>query len=222
MSTVHESVGFSTLVGTPAQVRRSLEALPQQEHIVLVTFECESEARAARLGEAANLVLKFVDDALLDLTSEQLQIVVNTLVPRAPPSPARLIEAKMLANARKAVLESGDWMTAAQLAQVAGLSPTNPSTQPNKWKQARKIFAISHQGLDYFPSYGLDGEGRPLKGLALVLDAFGKHKDGWGLAYWFSSVNSFLGGKRPQDVLAVDPGLVVAAAKDEIEGVLHG
>ena len=55
-----------------------------------------------------------------------------------------------------------------------------------------------------------------------VLEIFGESKDSWGLAYWFSSVNSFLGGKRPQDVLAKQPDRVIAAAVDELEGVVHG
>jgi len=36
---------------------------------------------------------------------------------------------------------------------------------------------------------------------ARVLSVFRGRKDEWGLAYWFASVNSFLGGKRPQDLL---------------------
>lgn len=222
MSTVHEPIGFSTIVGTPAQVRRSLDAIPSGEQILVVSFRPERAEHAERLGEAAKTVLKLVDNALLDFSQVDLEALVNTLVPKAPPSPTRLLEAKMIANSRKAVLDTGCWLTAAQVAQVAGLSSTNPSAQPNKWKKNRWIFAIHHQGLDYFPSYGLDGEGRPLKSMAEVLKVFGDRKDAWGLAYWFTAVNSFLGGKRPQDVLADDPARVIAAAEDEIEGVLHG
>ena len=47
-------------------------------------------------------------------------------------------------------------------------------------------------------------------------------KDGWGLAYWFASANSFLGGKRPQDVLLESPERVLAAAADEMAEVAHG
>ena len=66
---------------------------------------------------------------------------------------------------------------------------------------------------DYFPPYALDPstDYRPAQGLA----AFLGRKDGWGLAYWFASVNSFIGGKRPQDLL-------IAAAQDDVAGVLHG
>ena len=50
---------------------------------------------------------------------------------------------------------------------------------------------------------------------------FGDDKDGWGLAYWFLGANSFLGGRRPQDVLLTDPSAVVAAAQDEMSAVEH-
>lgn len=110
----------------------------------------------------------------------------------------------MLARARSAVLNSGDWMTAPQFAEVAGFSTTNPSVQPGKWKRASAIFAIRHNGVAYYPSFGLDpSKGyRPLKSLAEVMEVLGAMKNGWGMAYWFQSVNSFLGGKRPQDLLA--------------------
>ena len=130
----------------------------------------------------------------------------------------------MLVAARKAVLASGDWLNAAELAQLAGLSPRNPSAQPNKWKKQGQIFAIHHNGVDYFPGYGLDPDNafRPLKALAGILLVLAPHKDGWGMAYWFMSANGFLGGQRPQDLLRTDPDRVLAAARDEVMGVLHG
>lgn len=42
------------------------------------------------------------------------------------------------------------------------------------------------------------------------------------MAFWFLSANSFLGGKRPQDMLATQPDLVIDAARDEVQGVAHG
>lgn len=47
-------------------------------------------------------------------------------------------------------------------------------------------------------------------------------KDDWGLAYWFISMNSYLGGERPQDLLIAVPARVVAAAEYEVAGVTHG
>lgn len=130
----------------------------------------------------------------------------------------------LIAEARTAVLVSAEWLTAAQLSQLAGFSRQNASAHPNKWKREGKIFAIRQQGVDYYPGYALDAETgyRPLKGLAPVLKCFASGLEDWDIAIWFASVNSFLGGDRPMDLIKSDPERVLAAAEDEIEGVLHG
>jgi hypothetical protein len=95
--------------------------------------------------------------------------------------------------------------------------------QPNKWKRDQDIFAIRHGREDYFPLYALNPDDhRPRKQMAEILRIFGDAKDGWGLAFWFAALNSFLDDERPQDVLAIDPDRVIAAAKDEMAGVQHG
>ena len=146
------------------------------------------------------------------------EILVSRMLPRM------LKETAMLIRARKAVLANGDWLTAAEVAQLAGLSTRNPSAQPNKWKRQGQIFTIYHGGVNYFPGYGLDcATGfRPVKALARVIDTFAEYKDGWGMAYWLHSVNSFLGGNRPQDLLATIPERVIEAALDEVQEVAHG
>lgn len=58
--------------------------------------------------------------------------------------------------------------------------------------------------------------------MAEILKIFGDAKDGWGLAFWFAGLNSFLDDERPQDVLATDPEQVIAAAKDEMAELAHG
>ena len=75
-----------------------------------------------------------------------------------------------------------------------------------------------------FPIYGLDPDSgyRPLKPLKAIIDVFKGHKEGWGVAYWFASTNSFLGGKRPMDLIRSEPSHVLAAAEDEVAGVVHG
>lgn len=166
----------------------------------------------------------FLLDVLLEHQDRQtLERLVEVLLPRTPPSPHLLQEVAMLVRARKAALESGDWVTAAEIAHLAGLSTRNPSAQPNKWKKQGAIFAIHHGGVDYFPGYGLDQNRgfRPVKALARIIEILGGHKDGWGMAYWFRSDNGFLGGKRPQDLLTSEPERVIEAAMDEVQGTAH-
>jgi hypothetical protein len=134
-----------------------------------------------------------------------------------PPSQSAREQARTLIEAKTAILNSGDFLPATEVAKLAGFSSTNLSVQPNEWKRNREIFVIQHGRQDYLPLYGLDpGCHRPRKEMAKILKVFGDAKDGWGLAFWFAGLNSFLDDERPQDVLATDPECVTAAAKDEM------
>ncbi|MCO6057511.1 hypothetical protein NG726_12630 [Pseudomonas sp. MOB-449] len=130
----------------------------------------------------------------------------------------------MLISAQQAVLESTRWLSASEVASLSGLDESPPVDQPSEWRRVGKIFAIHHNGSEYFPSYALDEQAgyRPLKVMSDILEAFSTTKDSWGVAFWFASANSFLGGKRPQDLLATHPDQVLAAAYDELLGVTHG
>src|SRR5471032_325546 len=211
-----ERKGVSTLSGSPREVKHKLDRIIA-EQVVAVTFMQATEQEVNQVAQTISSIVQLV----LTIRKQQvdnLDLLVDALVPKAMPTPTQLKEAAMIVRARTGVIESGDWMTAAEIAQLAGFSESNPSAQPNKWKREKVLFAIRHNGIDYFPSYGLDANAgyRPLKSMAKILETFGNSKDGWGLAYWFRSVNSFLDGMRPQDLLATDPARVIAAAQDEL------
>jgi hypothetical protein len=215
--------GISTLAGKPGEVSRGLDGM-EAEQVVAVAIAHATPREAAAMAETFANIADLVKTIVGNHHRQSLEAIVGALVPKAPPTPNELKEATMLARARTAVIDSGDWMTAAEIAAAAGFSSTNPSAQPNKWKRDGAIFAIRHNGVDYFPSYGLDPQTgyRPRKALAQVIRTFGETRDSWGLAYWFMSANSYLGGKAPRDLLALEPERVLAAAADECEGVLHG
>lgn len=224
MSVVTEHSGVSTLTGTPKEVQARLSR-SHADHVLVLAFEQIKPTVFEVLAENFTNVASSMFEVLVQRHDrESLERLAEMLVPRTPLPPRLLKEAAMLVQARNAVLESGDLLTAAEVAQLAGLSTRNPSAQPNKWKKQGLIFAISHNGVDYFPGYGLDREAgfRPLKAMAKVIDAFAGHKDGWGMAYWFRSDNSLLGGKRPQDLLATAPERVIEAARDEVQDIAHG
>ena len=213
MNMVAERPGFYAVAGTPQEVRDQLGKSDAQQ-VLAVSFRQLDPQAFQSLAENMGHVASSLLEALSQRQDQaSMQRLAEALVPPAPVSPRLLREAAMLVAARKAVLAS-----------LAGFSPRNPSAQPNKWKRQGQIFAIHHKGIDYFPGFGLDPDRgfRPLKALADVIGILAGHKDGWGMAYWFQSVNGFLGGKRPQDLLATDPDRVIAAARDEVQGVLHG
>ncbi|WP_349745062.1 hypothetical protein [Roseateles cavernae] len=224
MGVAADHVGVSASVGTPKEVQARL-GRSQADRVLVLEFDSIEPSDFAALADNFTNVASSMFEVLIERQDRgSIERLAEVLVPRTPPSPRLLKEASMLVQARKAVLESGDWLTAAQIAQLAGLSTRNPSAQPNKWKKQGQIFAINHGGVDYFPGYGLDRDAgfRPLKPLAKVIEVFAGHKDGWGQAYWFRSENSFLGGKRPQDLLASAPDRVIGAAMDELQEVSHG
>ena len=168
-------------------------------------------------------VAEFLPQLIGQRQEDTLKKFVSILLPDVTPSKAAREQARMLIGARTAILNSGDFVPASEVAKIAGFSATNPSVQPNKWKRNRDIFAIQHGRDDLFPLYVLNPDDhRPRRQMAEILHIFGDAKDGWGLAFWFAALNSFLDDERPQDVLAVDPDRVIAAAKDEMAGVQHG
>lgn len=224
MSIAAEQPSVSTLAGTPKEIRGRLEK-SHADRVFVVTFDHVKPKVFETLAENFALVASSMLEVLAHRHDrESMERLVEALVPRAPIPPRLLKEAAMHVRARKAVLESGDWLTAANISELAGLSTRNPSAQPNKWKKQGQIFAINHGGVDYFPAYGLDRDAdfRPLKVLSRIIEVLKDHKDGWGMAYWFLSDNSYLGGKRPQDLLAAQPEQVVQAAVDEVEEIAHG
>lgn len=227
MVSLVEHPGVSTVTGSSQEVREILATRhpEKDERVLAITF---AHSNAENVEIIADNLLRITESLAATLQTRQarsaLERLVDLMVPSKPPTPQLLREADMRIRARAAVLESGDWLTATDIAQLAGFSRTNPSSQPNKWKKAGQIFAIHHGGTDYFPGYGLDQDSgyRPRKSLANIISVFDGHKSGWGMAYWFMSENSFLGGRRPQDVLALDPERVIAAAEDEILPISHG
>lgn len=140
---------------------------------------------------------------------------------RKIPTPLR--EAEMLALAEVAIFQDAHWLTAAQVAALALSTEKNTRAQLQDAEVDGGIFVIRRDGIDYFPGYALDAEQgyRPYRAVRAVIEHFQTAKEGCGLAFWFQSVNSFLGGKRPMDSLAEKPDEVIAAAADESMGITH-
>lgn len=218
-----KSASFATYDGTMAEVRNQLSH-SSADHAIALTFTHEPSGMRRAMAEVLSGLAPLVSSIIEHRQQETIKSIIEALMPSVPPPDYLLTEARMTAAARKAMLLGANWLTAAQIAEIAGLSSTNTSAQPNKWKKEGRIFAIHQEGSDYFPGYGLDPKTgyRPVKALAEILGVFEGTRDGWGLAYWFGSVNSYLGGKRPQDLLIQSPSRVLAAARSEMAEIAHG
>lgn len=216
-----QSATPTVMTGTGREVIQLLHRSPAQR-TVAVSLPNNEQGLAAEI--VFNRVIEFLPQLMEQSQQDNLKKIVSALLPDVAPSEAAMAQARMLIDAKSTILKSGDFIPAGEVSKLAGYSRTNPSVQPNKWKRNRTIFAIEHRGDDFYPLYALypDDNYRPRKEVAEILRVFGDSKDGWGLAFWFAGLNSFLDDERPQDLLAVAPEQVLAAAKDEIAGVQHG
>ncbi|WP_071608780.1 hypothetical protein [Entomohabitans teleogrylli] len=125
---------------------------------------------------------------------------------------------------KESVLADSRWLLAREVSELtgSGIAVKNPSAVPNRWKRAKKIFAIPLEGKDLYPAYALDEGGQPLPVVKKLLELFGESKTPWSLAFWFGSPNSWLSNQKPKDCLVAQPEAVYHAAQQEREGPLHG
>lgn len=211
-----------TFSGDPAEVRLQLDHV-KGGHVVAVALETSSVREAKTIEHVLSQIIQLTQESLTSQSEDALSTLVATLMPKEMLSPTLLREAQMMLRAREAVLAGAEWLSAAHVVEIAVLNKKNPNAQLQKWKRDGAIFAIRRRDGDYFPGYGLDPDNgyRPHRALKKVIAQFADHKEGWGLASWFQSANSFLGGQRPMDLLSKKSDDVIAAAADEAMGVVH-
>lgn len=217
----HASPLPRVVVGKSKEISAFLKQTPNRS-VLAVTFDSEQELAVAE--EVYRRVGEVLPQLIRSRQQEKVLRVVEALLPEMAPSRSALIQARMQAGAKAQILESGDYLRAAEIAKLAGYSESNPSAQTSKWKRDKTIFAVEMNGVDYFPSFALNPEKsyKPYSAVGDILDVFRDTKSGWGLAFWFAGLNSFLDDQRPQDLLAAKPHMVIAAAKDAMEGLQHG
>jgi hypothetical protein len=175
------------------------------------------------LFEALKRASEFIDILVDKRRENSWEALIEALMPNVPLTSNRLIEAKMFAQAMKEILESDDFARAADIAEIAHFSISNPSSQPNRWKKAGLIFAVPYKGVDLYPLYALklkDGA-KPLPIMEKILRVF-VDKGDWEKAFWFGSSNTYLGNKMPKELLTSRPQEVLWAAEIEASGVQHG
>ncbi|NUT76833.1 hypothetical protein HNO86_17475 [Pseudomonas sp. C1C7] len=130
----------------------------------------------------------------------------------------------MLEQAKKTILDSGDFLPQDQICNRLGVSDMALTTVLAELEAGGHIFSIEHAGYSLFPTYVFEvgiGHG-PVLHLKAILDVLRTKKHGWGIAFWFASSNPYIGGCRPQDILLFDASKLVLAALDEVSGITHG
>lgn len=132
--------------------------------------------------------------------------------------------AMFVEKAKRRIIFSGDWVTAAELVELPAETVNELRPDVYSLLRERRIFTISYGGVDYFPTFAFDAYSgyHPVPGLKDVIEVLATRKDAWGMAFWFGSSNSYLGGRQPKALIRTDLGIVLDAARDEVYGILHG
>jgi hypothetical protein len=82
----------------------------------------------------------------------------------------------------------------------------------------RKIFSVRYNGVEYFPAFQFQ-DGQPHETISRALQLLGDRKSGWQTAFWFTSPNGWLNGRKPAECLN-DVDAVVGAAAEEAEPIV--
>lgn len=149
---------------------------------------------------------------------QQMQDMIGAMMPRtAVPLPVQVLQARRNADGRQELFKEFGALTSAEIGEMAGSKSPNRAALAHKWKSDRRIFAVPHQGVNYFPGFQFSKDGQPLPVIAAILAVLAERRSAWGLALWFTSRTGWLGDRRPVDLLESEPDAVVEAAAREAE-----
>ena len=147
--------------------------------------------------------------------------LLEALAPAEFPPPARLLQVRRNAEARKRLIDEFGLYTSGELAELRQAQTANASVEPRRWLREGRIFEVPPvAGGRRYPGFQFDASGRPLPALRPVLDALGDVLAGWELALWFTGPNASLDGARPVDRLTRSASGVLQAAEHERDTAL--
>lgn len=138
------------------------------------------------------------------------------------PEKSRNREQSLIAKGRARILGTGNFLTSEELTTRFPNESTLSRAVLEAWEEEHRIFSIKHDGQVLYPSYAFSSDGEVLSGLKDVILVLNSRMDGWRLALWFGSSNSFLGGAQPCEGLCSNPDSVISAAVNEAQGAQHG
>lgn len=145
------------------------------------------------------------------------RLVGAMLEPAAVARPQTVWHAHRNAELRDAFVREFPVYTSAEVAQLAGSRAANTHALANRWRTEGKVFTVSWGGSEAFPAFQFDSSGRPLPQISSVIEIFPKGSGGWEIAMWFVTPNSWLGSRRPVDLLSSEPAAVTLAARHHFE-----
>jgi hypothetical protein len=149
-------------------------------------------------------------------TAERL---IEALMPEQliVPTPAAVLQARRNAQTRTALLEEFGALRSHEVAELAHSRASNRAALANRWRSEHRVVAVPVRDELLYPGFQFSAEGRPkpVVGTALEWLRSDPHTTDWQAALWFATPTSWLGGRRPVDVMDEDPDAVIDAARRE-------
>ncbi|MDW5318558.1 hypothetical protein [Rhizobium sp. PL01] len=187
------------------------------DDMMVVLVDMPNQAVRDTIRDIVEHVPAIVEARQSKLTDDAIDALVSVYMRTPPNAKVERLLYDSNAKARARFFEGWPSFTSKDLAEVAGHGSKNKSMTASRWKMKAKVFSIKHGGVEYFPAFQFE-EGQPIESVAKVLALLGEKKSGWQLAFWFTSPNGWLAGKRPVDVLK-DGDAVISAAANEAETI---
>lgn len=188
---------------------------------ILIDIGADSSVTVATYLQCLELFNREFEKGLHAARAETVDETIEIRILAAPVSSTLIRQLIMGGAARIEILRSRDWIPFSETPQY--IAEDFDQTILSEWLRTDRIFSLSHEGINYVPTYAFDsGTQLPLAGLEAVVTVLKTQNDGWEMAFWFASPNNFLGGRRPKDLLLSDPECVLAAAFEEVSKVMHG
>jgi len=199
---------------------RGFSSRPGQAFVLEVTDETASKTLLASLP----LLDRLLTEKVAAVRERRMEEMVDFMTARMiAPSAADLEMVQRLAIRHARILNEFGYFTSEQLADANGSQASNRLALADNWRKRRQVFAVPHpdkaaRERDIYPAFQFDN-GKPIKAVQEILNAFDGRKAPWKLALWFTSNNGALpGSARPVDLLASDPQTVVQAAWHDAQG----
>jgi hypothetical protein len=102
--------------------------------------------------------------------------------------------------------------TADQVASESTSVAKNRSAIASRWQKEKKIFSIRFEGKTLYPKFQFQ-DGSPVKAVSDVLEVLPEYMTGWDVAFFFTSPNSSLGGRKPLELLRTDTKRLISLAQ---------
>jgi hypothetical protein len=117
---------------------------------------------------------------------------------------------------RRAFVSNYKCLTAEAVANESGNTARNRSAIASRWTTEKKIFSVRFENKTFYPKFQFK-DGSPIPAIGEVLELFPGHFTGWDIAFFFTSPNSYLSGRKPVDLLRTDPERIVALAPSFVQ-----